>query len=145
MARRKEHQEHQSPSDLKERVKKLRVSGHLSPRRCRHCGTSFVPKRRDQVYCKTACRRIDQYKPVSIEKECDNCGGLFSTTSPLKTHYCDRPECVEDRKSKKTILVIEVTVDTGVVYTLDIKEGAQYQLNTPSKIMIRKEVIKAIG
>jgi hypothetical protein len=78
-----------------------------------------------------------------VERTCDNCGGLFYTSSPVKTHYCDRQECIEDRKTKKTVLVIEV-IDDGKVYTLSIKEGAQYEFNNPVKILIRKEVIRVV-
>ncbi len=60
----------------------------------------------------------------------------------MKTHYCDRQECIEDRRTKRTVLAIEVTSNDGKVYTLSIKEGARYEFDNPVRILIRREVIR---
>ena len=80
-------------------------------KKCRRCNGPFYPRRKGQVYCTGACRREDYkekyYSPTETEKECPECGELFSTTSPKKQTYCT-PECrskgqgkVRDKKTAR--------------------------------------------
>jgi len=87
-----------------QRGKKKSPKKTLPPKPCRRCGISFVPKRKDQVYCSKACRKADYkdkygfYKEVT--KTCPVCGESFDTTMAAKQTYCS-PECREKNRKMK--------------------------------------------
>jgi len=69
------------------------------PRECAHCGDSFIPKRRDRIYCygKFCPQSAYQARVANDEKlrvvarvaKCDGCGTEFQTTRP-EARWCSK-------------------------------------------------------
>lgn len=60
------------------------VSSWKKPRKCKGCGSNFIPKNGSQAYCSAKCRMI---KPALPETACGCCGRTFSPIS-RRDKYC---------------------------------------------------------
>lgn len=59
---------------------------------CPHCEVSFVPKRKNQVYCKYACRKAAQKMKTAsallTRVQCDFCGIYFAQKRSHQKYCC---------------------------------------------------------
>ncbi len=107
-------------------------------RLCKHCGISFVPKRKDQIYCKEDCRLAHyevKYAPPDKTLMCARCGVNFTTTCLVKQKYCSvkcRRAAAEERYKDMMLDIISLEGEILSTVTLPVGKECEVYLDKPT-------------
>lgn len=98
-----------SQAKAKRAGRQVRPTLNLDPRPCRHCGTEYDPKARNQLFCSEKCNKAYASRKWFEQKErrlealawqtCEICGNKFKNLH-LETRTCSK-ECSRTRELKR--------------------------------------------